>query len=985
MNHGAGFGVMVVAIAACSDAAAPVATAKSGVVYTYPADGQIDVPLGARVVVTFSDAVAGAAIAPCTQSGAEVLGAFCVVGPEGPVAAMPAVVGDGRTVELASAGFAPGTTYEVYARPALAPGAANLPASGPLFRFTTRSTRPRAAPPALVAVNGGPPSAPDGFRPMFESSTIRLVFSEPLDPRTVVLAPGALELVDAAGAAVPATLFAQGIHVAIDPTSDLVPGMAYQLKIGAQLADLGGDHVAPIAIALTPVRGGVDHPIQERLRTRRDGDPGPAQAHAGAARNAIGLAEPLIGALTAQVMPSVLATELSDPTASARSIAFTIRRGQRMQAQGLDIELGGVVPAGLATGAITIELLTDGGGRIYRNPYQDASQRPDGERALLIADLSLDLAIYASDATGNAVLTQTVLGVQASGVVIATEAVLAIDLDLLGVASAPTNLVLELITDPSAAVAPDLAAPALLASLPSAGDELAVDAGVELIFDKPIDLDRARAGGIRLETAVGQTVASVIESHGAAVVVRPVAPLAYGTGYRVRLGDVVDLAGHLLTGVAPIAFSTPPLVATGVPLGIAAVHPGVPCALTGGVAGNTAGGPAETPGRCAGGGASDDAYQPFTLAANEPVEIRFTQPPVPASITHTNACNAGSARVEQVDAAGACIAAVAGTWIQHERALSFVPDAAWQVGTRYRLTLVSGGDVSCAAGEICGIAGAASFDALAGGLAASAGGPDLAIAFTGAPATDATLVVTQAQPFSDVNGSGAVEAGELAHDANRVALRITGTTGIATAASFHMADCLPATADIEACMYLAGAMPVELLPAAHDCPLPGGDTAASCVPVALSPQVMYGTSLALDATALIGVSTVNISTVTGRFVMRIREPAHGPVTGYLIDDHGTPTLVVALDLYLDAPDMSVPLLDDDVHGKPLSVSLRGPLRFLPDGRISIAVTNVAELPISVGITGEDHGTPVAGAVHMVIPRGEMKLALVSPPVRGGLP
>jgi hypothetical protein len=186
-------------------------------------------------------------------------------------------------------------------------------------------------------------------------------------------------------------------------------------------------------------------------------------------------------------------------------------------------------------------------------------------------------------------------------------------------------------------------------------------------------------------------------------------------------------------------------------------------------------------------------------------------------------------------------------------------------------------------------------------------------------------------------------------------------------------------------MYLAGAMPVELLPAAHDCPLPGGDTAASCVPVALSPQVMYGTSLALDATALIGVSTVNINTITGSFVIRIREPAHGPVTGYLIDDHGTPTLVLALDLYLDAPDIRVPLLNDDVHGKPLSVRLRGPLRFLPDGRIAIAVTNVAELPISVGVTGTDHNTPVAGTIDMVIPRGEMKLTLVSPPVRGGLP
>src|SRR5258706_582833 len=83
-------------------------------------------------------------------------------------------------------------------------------------------------------------------------SPIRLVFSEPLDPRTVALAPGAIELVDAAGKPVPATLLAQGIHVAIDPRSDLVAGASYQLKLGNQLADLGGQLVTPTAITLSP-------------------------------------------------------------------------------------------------------------------------------------------------------------------------------------------------------------------------------------------------------------------------------------------------------------------------------------------------------------------------------------------------------------------------------------------------------------------------------------------------------------------------------------------------------------------------------------------------------------------------------------------------------------------------------------------------------------------------------------------------------------
>jgi len=346
------------------------------------------------------------------------------------------------------------------------------------------------------------------------------------------------------------------------------------------------------------------------------------------------------------------------------------------------------------------------------------------------------------------------------------------------------------------------------------------------------------------------------------------------------------------------------------------------------------------------------------------------------------ACNAGSVRIEEVDAAGACIAAVAGTAIHHDRVLSFVPDAPWQDGKRYRLTLVSGTDASCVTGEVCGITGEApSFDPLGGDRSGDAGGPNLVLSFTGSAATGATLMVTETAPATDVNGSGFVEAGEVRRDDNRVLLKITDTTGLITDASFdnNTPDCDPRTAQKEACMYLSGAMPVELLPLSHDCALPGGEAVTSCVPIVLSPQAMYGTSIAIDATAAL-IATIN--TPTGVSVLRIREPANGPVTGYLIDDHGTPTLVLALDIYLDAPDMSVlgGLASNDLHSKPLSVVLRGPLRFLPDGRISIAVKSIADIALTVNIDA----TILSGSVKLLIPAGEMKIQLVSPPLRGGL-
>lgn len=173
-------------------------------------------------------------------------------------------------------------------------------------------------------------------------------------------------------------------------------------------------------------------------------------------------------------------------------------------------------------------------------------------------------------------------------------------------------------------------------------------------------------------------------------------------------------------------------------------------------------------------------------------------------------------------------------------------------------------------------------------------------------------------------------------------------------------------------MYLLGAMPVELGEVTTTCPLPGGATAAACVPVALSPQAMYATSISMSATAL-GIS---INTNTGTSVMRIREPASGPVRGFIID-RGGPTMVVALDLYMDAPDMSIPLASHDLHSKPLSVQLEGPVSFLADGRIVIALSNTADLPVEVNIS-----TLASGAVQMIVPKGEMKLQLVSPPPRG---
>jgi hypothetical protein len=179
-------------------------------------------------------------------------------------------------------------------------------------------------------------------------------------------------------------------------------------------------------------------------------------------------------------------------------------------------------------------------------------------------------------------------------------------------------------------------------------------------------------------------------------------------------------------------------------------------------------------------------------------------------------------------------------------------------------------------------------------------------------------------------------------------------------------------------MYVLGVLPAQLGARRDNCALPDGSTVATCIPVLMTPQVMYSTSMSMTAAAL----GIGIATETGMTVMRMREPADHPLEGYIVDRDGTPTMVVALELYMDAPDMSLPLAQHDLHSKPLSVELEGPLEFRPDGRIAIALGNVAEVPITVGINAP---LGITGTVKLVVPERGMKLQLLSPALRGRLP
>jgi hypothetical protein len=407
------------------------------------------------------------------------------------------------------------------------------------------------------------------------------------------------------------------------------------------------------------------------------------------------------------------------------------------------------------------------------------------------------------------------------------------------------------------------------------------------------------------------------------------------------------------------------LSTTGIPAMPIAMKPGVPCALTGATA--------ASPGRCAGGDDTDDLYKPFTIGRDEPVDIVFSAPIRRSSITRGTQCGQGSVRIEEVDAGGACTGAVAGTLIIRERELVFVPDVPWAEGKRYRVTLNAGGNDSCDTGELCDLGGAVNFDPLNGMGSGDGGGANLVIPFTVAPPTDGTYLMNYAAPFTDINGSGTNDPSELKRLENHATMKIIGFDGFSSAV-FKTSECDMSTDNKTACMYMIGAMPVVMGAGTTTCPLPGGATAATCAPVTMSAQAMFGTNVTMTAGTIIGP----IDTPTNIQSMRIRQGAGGQVTGYIVEDGpGKAKLVLALDLYMDAPDMSVPLSSHDLHSKQLTLNLEGPVTFTKDGRILIALSNTADLPITVAVSGAQ-----SGHVMMSILKGEMKLQLVSTAPRG---
>ena len=1000
-------------------------TLSDGVIFTYPINGQTDVHLGTRFYVTFSKSASQAAVdTPCSiDSSGEVSGNFCLVGPANALVNISPTV-DGSVVRFETDQLQQGTRYSLYVRSGvIGSDDTNLPTSEPLVTFLTSQYDPvNGQPPAVTAINGEDPDvysttvpAPPSARyPMMDFNTIRVEFSEPLDEKTVQYG-SSFEFVAVDGVTetpVEGALVVRKQHVSFDPSNDLTPGHLYRLRLSNSILDRNGEALANLTYELTPIDANTCNcVISQRFNTTNAfGEPGfPTRSRlTGANLNAIDLYSPIISnsgeSLNINLTETTLEAELADPSSFGGLIPFVIRKGAYLNITGLDLALGGEVPANLETGSIRASFINGVTGFMDRNPYRVADIDPDDDKSPVFVYLIFDLALTGSDGAGNTVLNQTIPHVQATGTAriaegkIYIESVRTIVMDLLGLDRAPAHMVLGIHSDLETEPPTSTEAPVLVASQPA---DNAVDAPIRdeisLIFDKPMDNLGITAQDeiVLIDTDnAGAQVPFQLRWDGSTILLTPDDPLAFGHQYQITLNGLQDIQGNSLSfatddgtgGDGVLVFTTEnPDLSTAVGPQVSAVHVGAPCTITDG--------DLDFAGRCAGGNGGDDKYQHYTIPADGRIEVTFNQPMDVSSLTLGSACDNGAIRVEALDSGGTCTGVVAGSLIAETRSFKFIPRHPLTVNSNYRLTLVAGGNTSCDAGEICGANGVPlNPDPLNGAQASDAGGGNIVSTFTASAVNEDVFLPLRLESYSDINGNGFVDSGETARAENSAAVSIVGIGGIVSAASFL--DAPGGSVIPEASIYLSGGLPVTIgqpEPLTIDGSVWGMTLAgASQIPVEVHPGVLYGTSITMDSTATVLFLDIPIADVaTGMSVMRLRQ-SDGPIRGYIVQEEGVeqPQFIARLDLYMDAPDMEIevdiPLLggliavNHSLHSLPLTAVVKGPVTFLDDGRVRIEQSNVDAINLDIDLTSIAGN----GSVSLQIGAGGMRLNVIGNPLKG---
>ncbi|MCH8499399.1 MAG: Ig-like domain-containing protein [Marinobacter sp.] len=980
--------------------------------YSYPLHQQAAVPVTAPIVLRFNH--------PLTEDPDTLISNLQLQGNGDTVPLHNSRLGpDGKTLMATPAApLTPGTEYTLtYSGASLA-----LPGEGIQFR-----TAPATQGPLLFRTEGTGEFRvsrviPDGSSryPTTDLSVLRLQLSEPVRADTVNYGQ-TLWLEDAAENTVQAEVHVSGHRITIDPIEALVSGQQYQLHLTDGI--LSAIANAPLDDSASPIVFSAEATAPRGLLAQTTADPQQGSllsVLSGETVNSVGLQSLLLGQDTSTQATGTVFAELGNIPhfeKQRKGIPLRISRTSMMSGSALEVLVAGSLPAGFDSGDVDIRFISDASGFLNTNPYSDRGDAPR------IVELYLDLAMNTENLIANGAFAQQLLHVKLVGLATVEDGKMNIDAlgviepDVLGVdvASGLITFRLEGYRNAIEAPKPDDFidnTPLTIKSWvpgPDAQNKLLPGDPVVVYFNKPIAPSSVQAPGAVTLTAGGVEVPVQTELNGSVLKVRPVSVLASNVNYSLTLSNLRDSSGISLAGQT-LNFNLPgtnqvnpsnqsPLVLTSLP--------GYPCAKTA----TTVTPASTTQGRCDGGRGTDDLLPLLEHPADRPVRVRFSQNMNPATLIAGNTVQV--ARYHE--GAWQNLSADALYLEAEPRGFSLMPLEGWQAGTLYRYTLCSNGGGSCASA----IQSAAGLPLQTRVISANIenrnsrtyGGPALVNHFVAGSPADTLIMPLRNLPTADTNSDLAIGAGEPAITAamgppyravaNSAQLGIvSGTVNSALVTAANLGCQVGQNCPANKFIYKTAMLDVDITAAAID-----GE-----IPVHIHPSFLYTTGvdfwvtidetrLAIcfflcSAASLVGGKDQLIQ--TGPMVMRIRYSGanrNSPVPGVIFNDPVTSELRfrATLDVYLDAPYLdpnfsSLVDLNHNLRSYPLDgLQIEGPVSFLEDGRMEIALANTDDIFIDVDINGNvlgGLGDVFVGSprtrMRLVIPQDELILNYISP-------
>ncbi|MCK7553003.1 Ig-like domain-containing protein [Marinobacter goseongensis] len=869
----------------------------------------------------------------------------------------------------------------------------------------------------------------DDIYPATDMSALRIQFTEPLDESSLRYGE-TISLLNADGEPVPAQMYVQGHRVTVDPEEDLDPEQTYTISLTTDIRST----IAEAPLELPPEAPWTFRPLdstspkgeRERMAQKATTDTGKL-ALSNETYNSVKLSSLLLGSNNATTATGTVFAELGFIPRfdkAGQSVPLRIDRGALMTGSDVAVNVAGELPAGFSSGAIQVRFLSDATGFLMSNPYTDNENSPR------LVELYIDMALNTENTIANAALGQQLMHVHLVGTALVEngtltiEAVGVIEPDVMGVdvASGLISFRLEGYRNPDDAPPEasfaDSDAPTIKSWVPGEDnqDKLRPGDPVIVYFSEPLLPGSVNADSVKLyKDGVEQTASHSL--NGSALVVTPAQPLEHGADYSLLLNGMTDLAGHEVA--APqLDFALPPTLegtsAAQSPIALTTL-PGFPCTKT---AVNTASG---HQGRCAGGKTSDDLLPIPAHPNNRAVSVRFSQNMDPASIS------VGDSLTFESFQDGSWTPVPTSDYVVNTgpRHLTVMPVLGWTEGTLYRYTLNANTPLRSQSGLPL------QTEILTQGTRSQSnrtfGGQPMVNYFTGAaPQTDRVALPLRNLPAADANADldyqSGLEAGSVSGEsvANAAGLRAAGVSAINDETLVQGANigcAVGLNCEQNQFIYLSAMLDT----------LVTGDTEEDgSIPVDILPSILATTSSSVWA--FIDTSFVDLfpdfvlsvdleeneEIATGPMLMRIRyaENEQGdfvpPGGKILTNNNGELTFATTLDVYLDAPFLNPSIgpanLGHNLRSYPINgLELRGPITFLDDGRMQIALENLNPVPIDVEVTGEieitsENTSGICGSIlfswlcegiansaidantriHLEIPAGKLRLNYISP-------